>query len=60
MESKSTFVTVITWIFTIASGFTALISLMQSIIFSNMFSDEALRSIPDEASGLLLNCPFKA
>ncbi len=52
MESRSTFVTVLAWIFIIGSGFTSLISIIQVIMVSSMFSGDEFRSITDNATGM--------
>lgn len=52
MESRSTFVTVLAWIFIIGSGFASFVSVIQVIMVSNMFSGEVLRSMPDNAPAI--------
>ncbi len=49
MESKSTFVTVLAWIFIIGAGFSFFVSIMQVIMVSTMFSGEEFRSMPENA-----------
>ena len=52
MESRSTFVTVLAWIFIIGSGFGSLISIMQVVMVSTMFSGEEFNSFPDDAPAM--------
>lgn len=49
MESRSTFVTVLAWIFIVGAGFASLISVIQVIMVSSMFIGDEFRSIPDDA-----------
>ncbi len=49
MESKSTFVTVLAWIFIITSGLLLLISVMQAVMMSTSFSGDAFQTVPDNA-----------
>jgi hypothetical protein len=49
MESRSTFVTVLAWIFIVGAGFASFVSVTQVIIVSTMFSGEEFRSTPDDA-----------
>jgi hypothetical protein len=48
--TRSTFVTVVAWIFTVISGFMTMISILQNIMVQTMFDnpqmDEALRAAP--------------
>ena len=52
MESRSTFVTVLAWIFIVGSGFASFVSVMQVIMVSTMFSGDELRSLPDDAPAM--------
>ncbi len=49
MESRSTFVTVLAWLFIVGSGFATFVSIMQVIMVSTMFSGDEFRSIPEDA-----------
>lgn len=49
MESRSTFVTVLAWIFIVGAGFVSLISIMQVIMVSTMFSGDEFSSMPEDA-----------
>lgn len=51
MESRSTFVTVLAWIFIVGAGFSFIVSIMQVIMVSTMFSGEEFRSMPENAPG---------
>lgn len=52
MESKSTFVNVIAWIFIIGASFASVISVVQIIMVSIMFSGDEFRSMPDNAPAM--------
>lgn len=52
MESRSTFVTVLAWIFIVGAGFTSLISVIQVIMVSSMFSGDEFGNLPDNAPGM--------
>ena len=45
--NKSTFVTVVAWLFIVGSGFATLVSVMQNIMFHYMFKKEAFSQVPD-------------
>jgi hypothetical protein len=49
MESRSTFVSVLAWIFIIGAGFGSVIGIMQIIMVSTMFSGDELSSMPADA-----------
>ncbi len=49
MESRSTFVTVLAWIFIVGAGFATFVSIMQVIMVSTMFSGEEFHFMPGEA-----------
>jgi hypothetical protein len=49
MESRSTFVTVLAWIFIVGSGFATFVSIMQVIMVSTMFSGDEFSSVPEDA-----------
>ena len=49
MEPRSTFVTVLAWIFIIGTGFAASVSIMQVLMVSTMFNGEEFPSIPEDA-----------
>lgn len=49
MESRSTFVTVVAWVFIVGAGFTSLISIMQVVMVSTMFSGEEFKQMPEDA-----------
>lgn len=51
MESRSTFVTVLAWVFIVGAGFTSVVSLMQVVMVSIMFSGDEFQSIPEDAPG---------
>lgn len=50
MASRSTFVSVLAWIFIVGAGFTSLVSIMQVIMVSTLttFSGDAFQSMPDD------------
>lgn len=52
MESRSTLVTVLAWIFIVGAGFASLVSAMQVILVSTMFSGDEFQSIPDDAPAM--------
>lgn len=52
MESKSTLVNVIAWIFIIGAGFASVISVVQIIMFSIMFGGDELHSMPEDAPAM--------
>jgi hypothetical protein len=58
-NNKSTFVTVVAWIFIVGSGFTTLVSLMQNVMFHVMFKKEefsqATQDMPPTASFMFEN-----
>ncbi len=49
MESRSTFVSVLAWIFIIGAGFGSIVGIMQVIMVSTMFSGEEFSSMPEDA-----------
>lgn len=49
MESRSTFVTVLAWLLIIGSGFAFVISLLQGVMVSVMFSTEEFNNLPEDA-----------
>ncbi len=49
MESKSTFVTVLAWIFIVGAGFASFVSLTQVIMVSMMFSGDEFKNMPEDA-----------
>lgn len=48
MESKSTFVTVLAWLLIIGSGFGFVISILQAVMISMMFSGEEFNTFPED------------
>ena len=52
MESRSTFVSVLAWIFIVGAGFASFVSIMQVIMVSTMFSGDEFQSIPDDAPAM--------
>jgi len=52
MESRSTFVTVLAWIFIVGSGFATFVSVMQVIMVSIMFSGDEFSSVPEDAPAM--------
>lgn len=52
MESRSTFVTVLAWMFIVGSGFATFISIMQVIMVTTMFSGDEFSSVPKNAPAM--------
>ncbi|PVY76433.1 hypothetical protein C8D92_105186 [Tamilnaduibacter salinus] len=52
MESRSTFVTVIAWIFIVGAGFASFVSILQAIMVSTLFSGDEFQSVPDDAPAI--------
>lgn len=52
MESRSTLVTVLAWIFIVGAGFASLVSAMQVIVVSTIFNGDELQSIPNDAPAM--------
>lgn len=53
MESRSTFVTVLAWIFIVGAGFASFVSLMQVIMVSTMFSGDEFQTMPADAPSIV-------
>jgi hypothetical protein len=51
-SNRSTFVTVVAWIFIVGSGFATLVSAMQNVMFHLVFKDDELAQVPDELPGI--------
>jgi len=49
VESRSTFVSVLAWIFIIGAGFGSIIGIMQVIMVSTMFSGKEFSTMPENA-----------
>jgi hypothetical protein len=47
-NNRSTFVTVVAWIFIVGSGFATLMSLMQNIMIHVMFNKDKFSQLPDD------------
>lgn len=52
MESRSTFVTVLAWVFIVGSGFATFVSVMQVIMITVMFSGDEFNSVPEGAPAM--------
>ncbi len=52
MSSRSTFVTVLAWIFIVGAGFISLVSGLQAVMVTTMFSGEEFSALPDDAPAM--------